>query len=179
MTFKNKNLLRAFIKEQKKNLDNGYILENSKMIFENIEKLDIFKKSKVFSIYWSFGKEVYTHDFINKWHKSKTILLPCIDGNNLVLKQFIGEQNLITNKKLNIPEPSGNEYCGENIDIIFIPGLAFDKNNNRLGRGKGFYDVFLQKYPLSYKIGIALKLQFFDAIPIQDHDIKMDLVITN
>ena len=70
-----------------------------------------------------------------------------------------------------------NIYKGK-IDLIIVPGVGFDQNNNRLGYGKGFYDHFLKNKNI-FKIGICFKEQLLDEIPVNEYDIKMDLIITN
>jgi len=62
-------------------------------------------------------------------------------------------------------------------DIIIVPGLAFDRSGNRLGRGGGFYDAYLRNFH-GQKIGICKQMQFVDELPIEEHDIKVDFVIT-
>ena len=63
-------------------------------------------------------------------------------------------------------------------DIVLVPGLAFNAQGERLGRGKGFYDRYLKQYQ-GLKIGICLKEQLIDSIPTEQHDVKMDLIITD
>jgi len=66
------------------------------------------------------------------------------------------------------------------LDVVIVPGLAFDSKNNRLGRGKGFYDRFLEKCgPNVRKIGLAFSFQVFPTIPTEGHDVPMDLVLTD
>jgi 5-formyltetrahydrofolate cyclo-ligase len=62
-------------------------------------------------------------------------------------------------------------------DIILVPGLAFDKKLNRLGRGKGFYDRFLKNFA-GIKVGVCFEIQLVDEVPIDDHDIELDYLIT-
>ena len=61
---------------------------------------------------------------------------------------------------------------------MIIPGLAFDKDNNRLGYGMGYYDNYLKDKNV-YKIGICYKEQIIDSIPVDNNDVKMDLVISD
>ena len=78
-------------------------------------------------------------------------------------------------------EPQGKDFTElEKIDLAIIPGMAFDKEGNRLGRGKGYYDRLLQQLRdcTIYKIGICFDFQFLDHIPTEPHDIPVDEVIT-
>lgn len=64
-------------------------------------------------------------------------------------------------------------------DVIFVPGLFFDKNGHRLGSGKGFFDRFLSKIPKSViKVGICFSSQVVEEIPTEEHDIRMDFLLT-
>ena len=70
-----------------------------------------------------------------------------------------------------------NDYEGK-IDLIIVPGICFDKANNRLGFGKGYYDKYLANKNIK-KFGICFKEQLLDDIPTDNNDIKMDLIITD
>ena len=78
----------------------------------------------------------------------------------------------------NVREP--NESCLSNsseINLIFVPGVAFDNNGNRIGHGKGYYDRYLSN-TTAIKVGICFESQLVNSIPTEDHDIQMDYVIT-
>lgn len=73
--------------------------------------------------------------------------------------------------------PAGNvEYTGD-FDLFIIPGLAFDKNNYRLGYGSGYYDTYLVTQPNAYKLGICYPFQVVDRVPTEAHDVQLDKVI--
>jgi 5-formyltetrahydrofolate cyclo-ligase len=66
----------------------------------------------------------------------------------------------------------------DRVDAVIVPGLAFDKANNRLGRGAGYYDRFLPGLPkTSAKIGIAFDFQIVDRLPKEEHDVPLDIII--
>ena len=68
----------------------------------------------------------------------------------------------------------------KNIDLVIVPGLAFDKKHNRLGRGKGYYDRFLRCLPKATpKIGLGFRWQIFDQIPAASRDFSLTKIITN
>ena len=80
---------------------------------------------------------------------------------------------------MSIPEPVGPEYTTlEKVDMIVVPGVAFDRKRNRMGRGRGFYDRLLKSTPNAVKVGVAFDFQIFDAIPVEPFDVPMDVVIT-
>jgi 5-formyltetrahydrofolate cyclo-ligase len=68
----------------------------------------------------------------------------------------------------------------QNYELVFIPGVAFDKNGNRLGRGKGFFDKTLSLMDKNLArpvlVGLATDMQIIDKVPTQSHDYKMDFI---
>jgi 5-formyltetrahydrofolate cyclo-ligase len=94
-------------------------------------------------------------------------------GENLGTVQF---------KNASVREP--REYSGglarspEELDVILIPGLAFDLNGNRLGQGGGWYDRVLARAPHALKIGVCFDCQILESVPHEAHDVKMDFVVT-
>jgi 5-formyltetrahydrofolate cyclo-ligase len=68
----------------------------------------------------------------------------------------------------------------KNIDVVVVPGLAFDTKNNRLGRGGGYYDCFLKKLPESIStIGLAFDFQIVENLPTASHDTKVQTLLTS
>jgi 5-formyltetrahydrofolate cyclo-ligase len=79
---------------------------------------------------------------------------------------------------LNIWEPVGEVFDHyDSIDLIIVPGLAFDRNKNRMGYGKGFYDKLLPHIQAK-KAGICFEFQLFEQIPVDHFDQPMDLILT-
>ncbi len=74
--------------------------------------------------------------------------------------------------------PAGSEEFVGEPDLIIIPGLAFDRNHNRLGYGSGYYDNFLRNTEHSYKLGICYPFQLLDAIPAGEQDVVLDAVMS-
>ncbi len=152
--------------------------EKSAAILEKLEVMDKFIKSSTIMLYWSMDDEVYTHDFILRHGKNKRIILPSVNGNELELKEYRGSHKLIAGEGFGILEPEGSVFeTPEDIELIVVPGVAFDKKNNRIGRGRGYYDKFL-RLSEAYKVGICFDFQLLDEIPVDEHDILMDIVIT-
>lgn len=180
MTIKEeKKQVRKLIKELKSQYSYDDFSAKSENVFLQLEQDEDFIKSNIVLAYWSMSDEVQTHSFAEKWSKSKTILLPVIDGDVLKLKYFKGKEKMKTEPKFGILEPTGKEFTDfEKIEYIIVPGVAFDKNNNRLGHGKGYYDKLLPKTPQAKKIGICFDFQLLEEVPVDEFDVKMDLIIT-
>ena len=95
----------------------------------------------------------------------------------MVVRRYSGKADL-QEGAFGIMEPCGELFTDyEAIDVAIIPGMAFDRHGNRLGRGKGYYDRFLPLLPTRvFKIGVCFPFQLLDDIPMEEHDIKMDVV---
>ncbi len=173
-----KKQLRKQIREKKKEFSLSEKRELSKPIFEKIKKEDFFEKAKVILLYYSMDDEVYTHDFVEEYYKSKTILLPCVDGDDLILRQYLGIESMKAGEQFGILEPIGKEFLDlDKIDLMIIPGVAFDKDKNRLGRGRGFYDRLLKTVNAT-KIGVCFDFQVVEHVPTEAFDVKMDIVVS-
>ena len=173
-----KNNLRKIVKKFKQELSSEDKRVKSSDIFREVEQLDEFIKADTILVYWSMADEVITHDFINKWWQEKTMLLPTIDGENLIIKEYLGENYMIPDEYFGILEPKGDAFLEmDKIDLIIVPGVAFDMHNNRMGRGRGYYDKLL-RLTSAIKIGVCFNFQHFESIPVDEHDIPMNSVIS-
>ncbi len=148
--------------------------KDADIIFTKIESLEPFKKANTILLYWSTKNEMPTHDFVEKWKDEKIILLPSVVGNDIVLKRYT--KNLMQGS-LGIWEPDTELNFEGVLDLAIIPGVAFDRNRNRLGRGRGYYDRFLTN-SICVRIGICFDFQLFDDIPANKNDKRMDLIIS-
>lgn len=173
-----KKVIRKQIRELKKQYGSDEKKAKSESIFLQIEELWRFMQAKTVMVYWSMDDEVFTHGFILKWYNKKNIILPAVKGNNLELKIFSGTNNMTKGETYGIGEPIGKIFNKpEEIDLIIVPGIAFDKNNNRLGRGKAYYDKLL-KTTKAFKVGVCFDFQLIENVPVNEYDIKMDMVIS-
>ena len=177
--FYHKKLLRQEIKKRKALQSKEEYFSASANILSKIELLPEFQKAEIILAYWSIEGEVYTHDFIRTWSQRKHLLLPSVNGDTMLIKKYENENHLISGDLYGIPEPDGPEFTEYKlIDFVIVPGVAFDRNNNRMGRGKAYYDKFL-KHLTAYKCGICFDFQLVDEVPSDENDISMDIVFTD
>lgn len=175
--YEQKKQIRREVKARKAAHTEEAYYAASQRIASKIELLPEFQQAKTVLAYWSMAGEVFTHDFVKKWAKTKQMLLPVIEGDVMVIKAFSPERSLVSGSMKGLLEPDGPTFTDTHkIDFIVVPGIAFDKENNRLGRGKAFYDRFLN-HTNAYKAGICFEFQLFDEVPADASDIKMDRVI--
>tara|TARA_B100000925_G_scaffold260321_1_gene216388 strand:+ start:2248 stop:2787 length:540 start_codon:yes stop_codon:yes gene_type:complete len=131
---------------------------------------------KNIGIYNSFKNEIIIENI--KFNSNVNIYAPAYNSNeNLYNFKKIDKnsKNIIGN--FNILEPTGKIINTNYIDIILVPGIAFDHTGNRLGRGKGFYDKLLENYQ-GIKIGICHNIQLINKVPKEPNDISMDFICT-
>ena len=171
-----KKELRSQIKTLKKQHSKEELQEQSKLILKKLEENKYFIDAKIVMLYSSLPDEVQTHDFLEKWRNEKRIILPTVVGDDIIPVELKKDTDFAIGD-FNILEPQNEEYTG-NYDLIVVPGVAFDKNGNRIGRGKGYYDRFLCKHLNVTRIGICFDFQLVDEVPTEDNDIKMNEIIS-
>lgn len=173
-----KKALRAKVKALKKAHSKQELLCFSRQVTDALEGLELFREASTVMLYHSLPDEVHTQLLIEKYHSEKQIVLPVVVGNDLVLKEYHANQAM-SFSSYGIWEPTGADFTDfQSISLIVVPGVAFDCLGNRMGRGKGFYDRLLPKMQHAKKVGICFDFQLFKALPTDDHDVKMDVVIS-
>jgi len=137
--------------------------------------------AKRVSCYIGYGSEVNTMPLIHRlWQLGIQVCVPRIISKHKGMEMVdIASNNDLTSGKYGIPAPKNQmpALTDEPIDIILVPGLIFDQQGYRIGYGGGFYDRFLVKHPLCYKISLAYPFQKVDALPHDWYDIPVDEVI--
>ena len=171
-----KKELRAHIKALKKQHTKEQLQEQSERILAKLEQHPDFIKAERVMLYSALPDEVQTQAFLEKWHLQKTIILPTVVGDDIVPVEY-GKDTAFAVGDFNILEPQNEPYTGD-FDLIVVPGVAFDRQGNRIGRGKGYYDRFLCHHLDVKRIGICFDFQLVDEVPTEPLDIRMDEVIT-
>jgi 5-formyltetrahydrofolate cyclo-ligase len=171
-----KKELRKLIRQRKAEHTAEEKAEMSARICRQVLANPHWTEAKTVFLYHALPDEVDTAMLIDAAMKEgKTVLLPVIDGDDLQLKIHTGTTQT---GSYSIQEPIGEEFtCYKEIALAIVPGMAFDKKGNRLGRGRGFYDRTLPKLAEAYKIGLCFPFQFLESIPCETYDIKMDAVL--
>ena len=182
-----KKEVRRQIRALKRAMTDDEKRRQSEFIMHQVEQMTAFLEAQTVLLYWSMDDEVQTHAFVDRWCQSKKMLLPCVDGDDLLLRPYTGRDCLVAGEQFGIGEPAAYDATGnalpvftdlEAIDLIIVPGVAFDRDGNRLGRGRGFYDRMLMSTPNALKVGLAFDFQMLDKVPTEPFDVKMDFVIS-
>jgi 5-formyltetrahydrofolate cyclo-ligase len=169
---------REFVSGLKKNYTPSQLAGFSEKIAEYVENLLVFQSSHRIALYHALPDEVQTVSLLERWHKSKQLFLPVVIDNELVMRPYAGESELQPGS-FGIMEPQGELPLEEpsSLDLIIVPGVAFARDKNRLGRGKGFYDRMLADLEVP-TIGLCFDFQLFTQIPTDAHDCRMSYIIT-
>lgn len=174
-----KSELRNLMRQRKRQFTQQQLCELSLPIVDRIRPM--IADAHTIVAYYSLPDEVCTHGFINELvAQGKKVYLPkVISAEAMVLCQYTGADSL-KEGAYGIMEPVGCEMSeNERIDVVLVPGMAFDGSGNRLGRGKGYYDRFLSQLstPRPKLIGVCFDFQKVDIVPTEKCDIPVDVVV--
>lgn len=178
MKFMTKQELRNTIKNLRKKLSLEYVKSASAAICNKLESLQQFAGADVVLFFWPLPGEVDLRPLIeNSFCKGKTVLLPAVVGpSELELRRYNGMQSLAQGS-FGVMEPVGPAWTGR-VDFIVAPGLAFDADGARIGYGKGYYDHLLENHSESVVAGVCFSGMIVDKVPVESHDKRMQLVVT-
>ena len=160
----------------------------SGIIQEKVFSREEFLTSGCIMLYVSRGTgEVETGPIIEKAFKmGKRVVLPvtAIREKSIRPVRLKSLDERLRKTRYGIYEPgdagTGRTVRIDDIDLVIVPGLAFDAENNRLGHGQGYYDRFLRRLPAgTSKIGLGFRFQLFEKIPAAAHDFSLTRVITD
>lgn len=175
-----KEVIRKEIRRRKRLATAEELAAQSRCLMERLLVHPRILLADVILMYHALPDEVDTTgalDFL--LDSGKCVLLPTVIGaEEMVLHEYTGRESL-REGAFHIMEPVGE--CFEDyasIDVAVVPGMAFDAGNNRLGRGKGYYDRFLARVPAAYKIGVCFDFQRLAMLPASEFDVRMDEVLS-
>lgn len=173
-----KNELRESMRAQRRALTDADTASMSEIIRKKLFSLECIENAETVCTFLSAFKEPDTFSIVNMLRDRQVkVIVPVSDTKTNTLSLSYIDNNLHKGA-YGISEPSVIKNADkEIIDVILIPGLAFDREGGRLGFGKGYYDRLLESKD-AVKIGLCYDFQLFDHIPKESHDIPMDYIIT-
>ena len=178
-----KKELRRYIREQKRHFTSQQLGEMSLCIMSSVLTHPRVQEADTILMYHSLPDEVDTHSALDQLlAMGKKVLLPkVVSDTEMTIHEYTGADSLQPSEPYGILEPTTSELSIINcqLSIAIVPGMAFDKQGHRLGRGKGYYDRFLSRIPNIYKIGVCFPFQMLESIPLKSTDVVMDEVITS
>ncbi len=157
---------RKYMINRRLELTRSEVLAYSNNVIEKIKKLDFYNVDMMIGLYMPINNEIEVN------LDNKNVCYPKIIGNNISFFKPDG----FTPGVFNILEPNGEFVDKKLIDLIIVPLLFFDKDNNRVGYGKGYYDRFLSDYK-GITIGVGYDFQEVDKIDVKPSDVKLNYII--
>ncbi|MBQ7419875.1 MAG: 5-formyltetrahydrofolate cyclo-ligase [Prevotella sp.] len=148
-------------------------------IISRLKAHPVLAHARTLLLYHAMADEVPTQELLQELiSEGKTVLLPrVVNDEEMEIRHYTGPEDLQVGA-FGIMEPTGALFTDyDRIDLAIIPGIAFDREGHRLGRGKGYYDRFLSRILNTYKIGICFPERLLEQIPTAEHDISVDEVI--
>jgi len=148
-------------------------------------QLDLFDQASVVMLYMPLSDEVDLLPLaLRCFQMGKTVCVPKVnwERKDMVAVEVMSfDDHCMEVDEHGVRAPrDGRPVVVSSIDLVVVPGVAFDAKGNRLGRGGGFYDRFLKRLaPTTATVGLAFDLQIVDDVPVNERDIRMDMVVTD
>ena len=144
----------------------------------------IYQQCRSVMFYVAMAEETATAGLIeDALHRGKQVYAPLLGAQygEMSAAAIKRPQDLVTGKYgLKMPAPdSATLAAGESIDLIVVPGVAFDRTGNRLGMGAGYYDRFFSRTLHAVRLGLAWECQVVAEVPCEPHDIRMHYLLTD
>lgn len=181
-----KEQLRAWAKSVRANIALNKLNQINKEIVSKIRSNGFYKNASTVMSYLATGTEVNLEMLFEDDKKWYLPVVKNLEDNKLLIAPYFHGKSKLVQGKFNIREPEIEaSYCFDQVnkkihlDLIIVPGLCFDRLGNRLGYGKGYYDDFLKLNHNSFKIGICPKECLIQSIPVDEWDVKVDMVISS
>ncbi|VTX59355.1 5-formyltetrahydrofolate cyclo-ligase [uncultured Leptotrichia sp.] len=175
-----KDEIRKQILEKRSNLSLEEVDKKSELIIENLTPY--LKNAQNIMIFTDMKNEVRITKLIELYPEKNFFISKIVNSKNREMKINKYNENELVLHKFGYYESSSDDFYDEKIlDIVIVPALAFDSSKNRIGFGGGYYDTFLNKVRGKNKntlfIGVCYDFQMIEEVPIEGHDITLDLVI--
>ena len=173
-----KKELRRKIREKKRAMTEEQIESASRALGEKFAQCDVYKNARTIYGYLPYNQEVRTVPMLERaMREGKRVAVPKVYGEEMKFI-YMDDLSKVETGYANIPEPIADGPVAEDpTALVLMPGLAFDETGNRMGYGGGFYDKFLAKEPEHPTVALCYSFQMVDAIPTEDYDIPVDLVL--
>lgn len=154
----------------------------SEAIWRKLQRLGVFRRAKTVLCYVSLPDEVQTRPLIMQMLEAgKRVMVPTVRGEDLVLSQLRDPGRDLAPGSFGVLEPKPaalRPVPVEELDLVLVPGLAFDRRGHRLGRGRGYFDRLLARLPdTASTIGVCFDFQLFDRLPTDPHDQAVGVVV--
>lgn len=178
-----KSELRHELKQRLVKMGRDDRIAKSKQICRHVIDSDLFKQASVAMVYLSLPHEVDTTPLIlTAWQLGKTIAVPKVswEQRHMIPVEISSLETGLKTDERGLRTPSnGVPVPFDEIDLVITPGLGFDRNGNRLGRGGAYYDTFFKHKDISAaRWALGFSEQLCESIPHDETDVPVDAVVT-
>lgn len=178
----NKKALRASIKQKRRALSIEYRQQASRKMQAELTRLPCYQAAEYIMLYMAMQDEVQLDELIAMVLKNgKKAVIPLVTGAGLMEAVELSDMADLVPDKYGIKTVSEEKrrlIAPDKIDLIIVPGVAFDKAGHRLGMGGGFYDRFMLRASRAVRAALAYDCQLLAAVPAEVHDLTVDYIIT-
>ncbi|MCK5675811.1 MAG: 5-formyltetrahydrofolate cyclo-ligase [Verrucomicrobia bacterium] len=175
-----KQQIRREIETQRKALDAQWLETASARVVETLLSMDVFQSAETVALYMAISGEVNLDSLFQKCRElGKRTCIPVFNTKEKLyeMAEITPETECLTGH-YGIREPlSPCLFPMDNVDLVVVPGVAFDRKGNRLGRGGGYYDRLLEGFS-GASSAVAFDFQVLPSIPLEQHDKPVDVLVT-
>ena len=177
-----KHVLRRKMLERRRLLTSEQITHASGIITNRLLLWPVLKEAKICMAFLSMADEPQLDGVINELIcNGKTVCVPRLhsDFGSMEAAILTSLSEVITGRiNLRVPKPECPLVSPEQIDLVLVPGVAFDKSGARIGMGAGYYDRYLSSVPNAVLAGVAWGFQVLEDIPCEPHDVSVRYLVT-
>lgn len=175
-----KNELRKAMRSLNRALDAGARAAASARIIARMEASEVFARARTVGLFCALPDEPDLSGVLGRWSRTKRLVLPRVEGETMRFFEYDPETLMPGAFGILEPGPAARLCPPREIDLLFVPGVAFTPQGLRCGRGRGYYDRYLGRADFrAAKIGVCYAHQLIDDLPAEPHDIRVDSVITD
>ena len=181
-----KKELRRVVKERFRAIGEDEKQRKSALLIERLGEILAQREISVVALFSPMNDEVQIIPLVEKLAREGRcrVVLPRVESmadGEAEMELYDYEPTQMAVGAFGIIEPQAGEPCeASEIDVMVVPGVAFDRNGGRLGRGKGYYDRYISREGFRAEcIGVCFDFQLFDELPTEPHDRAMDMVVSN
>lgn len=183
VTKSDKDALRVAIRSRRQALGPDWMRNMSETIDAAVLGLDAFEAARTVACYLAMPSEVQTVTILDVcWNRGKKVCVPAwCPETKLYALAWLDRTDPVGKGPHGIDQPLNPVFADlDQVDLVLVPGLAFDAAGNRLGHGGGYYDRILgyRKMQRALRVGLAFSFQLVDSVPVNKADERMNLVVT-
>jgi len=175
-----KRSIRQNLLKQRRALTGAECRQFSQAAQQLLLETDVYCQASVVALYAPIHNEVLTAELSRSARQNgKKVCYPRVNGESLEFLVVEAESRLVPGA-FDVAEPVGTAIVPlEEIDLVMVPGIAFDRSGYRLGYGRGYYDRTFGFTRQAVLAGLAYDFQVVDELPIEEHDVNLDLLVTS